>query len=146
MITAIQDCYPHLRLFMTPAWAADRPWQIAEPGGCRPVPVCAGDQSDDKPVLVLGLAMILGGNTSGFSGHAASIRISGASSSGPVAAAGFFAQSERLLHPRTEPEDGEATVLQDRRCGLSIVFSDFCSLPSLCLQEGPARFDIAGMR
>eukprot|EP00435_Cladocopium_sp_Y103_P042939 s2396_g12.t1 len=36
-ITGLQDSFPHLKAFLTPAWAVDRKWQIAEPGECRPV-------------------------------------------------------------------------------------------------------------
>ena len=36
-ITGMQDLFPHLKAFLTPAWAVDRKWQIAEPGECRPV-------------------------------------------------------------------------------------------------------------
>lgn len=36
-ITAMQDCYPHLRPFFSSAWQVDRKWQQHEPGHCRPV-------------------------------------------------------------------------------------------------------------
>ena len=36
-VTALQDSFPHLRPFMSPAWAVDKRWQLAEPGECRPV-------------------------------------------------------------------------------------------------------------
>jgi hypothetical protein len=36
-LTGLQDAYPHLRAFMTPACAVDSKRQVAEPGECRPV-------------------------------------------------------------------------------------------------------------
>ena len=36
-LTGIQDGYPHLRPFLSPAWQVDRKWQQHEPGACRPV-------------------------------------------------------------------------------------------------------------
>lgn len=36
-ITAIQDAFPHLRPFLSPAWHVDKKWQQHEPGCCRPV-------------------------------------------------------------------------------------------------------------